>query len=98
MAVRIVYEADYAQLTAAQEELNKLKESTEEVEGGNEKLSGSFGALGDQLQGLGNRFQILGKGLGDVGASSVGAAKGVGGLTTGFKTLDNTLKASVIDS
>ena len=96
MAVRIVYEADYAQLIAAQEELNKLKASGEKVKGGNEKLSGSFGALGDQLQGLGNRFQIFGKGLGDVGASSVGAAKGVGGLTTGFKTLDTILKASVI--
>jgi len=39
MAVRIVYEADYAQLIAAQEELNKLKASGEKVKGGNEKLS-----------------------------------------------------------
>jgi len=96
MAVEIEYKVDYSEVDAADESINQLKSDTEEAQESTSLFGGATEALGAQLSGLTDRFGVLGGSISSFSSQSVGAIKGVKGLTTGFKALDLILKASVI--
>lgn len=96
MAVVINYDVNYDSIQEAEKSLEAMNTSTDQATDKSEVLNKATSSLGDKLQGFANHINIAGVGLGDFASKSVGATKGVKGLTTGFKALDVVLRASVI--